>query len=138
MDKKRILLIDDETTFTRVLKSYLEKTGRYEVREERSGAQAVAAAAAFQPHLIFLDVIMPDLDGGTAAERIRADARLRHIPIVFLTAVVSREVTSAHAGLIGGQAFIAKPISMKEVLDCIEQHLEIEGHHTHFAASREE
>lgn len=123
MEKKRILLIDDETTFTRTLKSYLEKMGHYEVREEHNGADGLTAAVTFQPQLIFLDIIMPDVDGGHVAERLKADPRTAHMPIVFLTAVVSREETREHAGLIGGQAFIAKPISMKEILECIERYL---------------
>lgn len=123
MDKRRILLIDDEETFTRTLKSYLEKTGRYEVRAEHEGARGLQAVREFAPDLVLLDVIMPDADGGHVAAQIREDLRMRAVPIVFLTAVVSREETSAHGGTIGGNEFLAKPVSAKEVLACIEHKL---------------
>ena len=123
MDKKRILLIDDEAAFTRVLQSYLERTGRYEVRTENRGAEALTAARAFRPDLILLDIIMPDLDGAQVADALKADAELQHVPIVFLTAVASRDEVRAHGGVIGGQQFMAKPVSAREVLTCIELQL---------------
>ena len=123
MDKQRILLIDDEAAFTRVLKSYLEKTGRYEVRMENSGTDAAEIARAFRPDLILLDIIMPDVDGARVAEAIKDDVRLQHIPVVFLTAVASRDEVYAHGGMIGGQCFLAKPVSAKDVLARIELEL---------------
>lgn len=124
MRKQRILLVDDEAAFTRVLKSYLEKTGAYEVRMENVAEQALAAAVEFQPDLILLDVIMPGLDGSRVAAQIKADGRLAaNTPIVFLTAVVSREEARARQGTIGDQVFIAKPVSIKEIIGCIESRL---------------
>jgi len=118
-----VLLIDDEQTFTRVLRFYLERTGRYEVRAEDSGTQGVRAAKEFHPDMIFLDVIMPDMDGGHVASELAQDPRTKQIPIVFLTAVVSREEAQAHEGVISGQLFMAKPIGAKEVLQCLERYL---------------
>lgn len=119
MVKKRILLVDDEPSFTRMLRLNLEKTGAYEVREENRGAQGLAAAREFKPDLILLDVIMPDADGGDVAAQIKADKNLKDTPIVFLTAVVTKK----EEGLIGGRPFIAKPVSAKELIDCIEKHI---------------
>ncbi len=119
MAKKRILLIDDEPSFTRMLRLNLEKAGGYEVREENRGSQGLATAREFKPDLILLDVIMPDADGGEVAAQIKADRNLKDTPIVFLTAVVSKK----EEGLIGGRPFLAKPVGVKEVIDCIERHL---------------
>ncbi len=119
MTKKRILLLDDEASFTRMLRLNLERTGRYEVREENRGAQGLAAATQFKPDLILLDVIMPDADGGDVAARIKADKNLKDTPIVFLTAVVTKK----EEGVIGGRPFLAKPVSLQEVIDCIEKYL---------------
>src|SRR2546425_9655292 len=58
---KKILVVDDEVTITRLLKLNLEKTGAYLVREENRGAKAYATAREFKPDLILLDVMMPDL-----------------------------------------------------------------------------
>ena len=89
MEKKRILIIDDEAGFTRMVKLNLEKTGQFEVREENKATYALAAAREFKPDLILLDVIMPSMDGGDVASLIQADRNLRGTPIVFLTATVS-------------------------------------------------
>lgn len=119
MGKKRILLIDDEVSFTRMLRLNLEKTGAYEVREENKGARGLAAAREFKPDLILLDVIMPDADGGDVASQIKADQSLKDTPIVFLTAVVTKK----EEGMVGGHPFIAKPVGAKELVECIERNL---------------
>ena len=123
MGKKRILIIDDEVGLTRLLKLNLEQTGAYEVRTENRGLQGVAAAKAFRPDLILCDVIMPDLEGGDLASQLKADPELAATPFVFLTAVVSREEVEAQGGVIGGHPFIAKPVTVEKIVECIEQHL---------------
>src|SRR2546427_12834579 len=75
MHRARVLLIDDEPSFTRMLKLNLERRG-FEVMVENNGANAYAAARQFLPDFILLDVIMPDVDGGEVASRIRGDAGL--------------------------------------------------------------
>lgn len=121
MPKIRILLVDDEPKFTHMLKLNLERRGDYEVRTESNGAYALTAARDFRPDLILLDVIMPDVDGGEVAARIKADKQLKDTLIVFLTAGVSKETTKARGDIIGGQRYLAKPVSIAEVLDCIER-----------------
>jgi CheY-like chemotaxis protein len=123
VQKKRILVVDDEAKFTRLLKRYLEQSGAYEVREEHQGERALAAARQFHPDVILLDVVMPDLDGGTVAAQLKDDPALRHTPIVFLTAAVSPEEVEERSGVIGGHPFLAKPVDIKDVLACIQQHL---------------
>jgi CheY-like chemotaxis protein len=123
MERKRILLIDDEVMFTQLLKMNLEQTGRYEVRVENQGGRGLVTAREFQPDLILLDIIMPDVDGGQLAAQIKDDPALRDVPIIYLTAIVSKQETAAHAGVIGGNAFIAKPVNTKEVMACIEAHM---------------
>lgn len=124
MKKKRILLIDDEPDFTHVLKLNLEETGRYEVVEENRPEYVLPIARAFKPDLIFLDVVMPHVHGGEVAEKLRADEAIKDTPVVFLTAVVSREEAERQDGVIGGHPFIAKPVSLDEVLLLIEKYLQ--------------
>jgi two-component system, OmpR family, response regulator len=119
--KKRILLIDDEPAFTRLMKLNLEANGVYEVRVENDGHQAVATARAWRPDMIFLDVIMPDIDGGQVAAELRADPGLTRTPIVFLTAVVSKNEVIERGDVIGGQTFLAKPVSVADVVSTIEK-----------------
>jgi CheY-like chemotaxis protein len=71
LEKKRILVVDDEPSITRLLKLNLEETNRYVVRTENDAKAALASAEVFQPDLILLDVMMPDLDGGQLASRLQ-------------------------------------------------------------------
>ena len=119
--QRRILIIDDEVTFARLLQLNLEQLGGYAVRVENQGAQALAAARDFHPDMIFCDIIMPDIGGGAVADQIRADAALAQTPIVFLTAVVSKQEASERGGLIGGHPCLAKPATIEDVVRCIEQ-----------------
>ena len=123
MVPKKILIVDDEFSITRLLKLNLEKSGLYSVRTENLGAKCLPAAREFLPDLIVLDVMMPDMDGGTVAAQLKADAILKDIPLVFLTAVVKKEEVKAHDGMIGGFPYIAKPLNMEGVLRVIEKHL---------------
>ena len=123
MARKRILLIDDEEAFTRVLKTYLDQAGAYETAVQHSGRAGLLAAEVFRPDLILLDVIMPDMDGAAVAERLAQNPRTKHIPVIFLTAIVSREETMARAMPMAGHTFMAKPISGKEVVACLRQQL---------------
>ena len=119
--KRRILLVDDEETFANALKLYLEKTERFAVRVENRGESAYEAVRIFRPDLVLLDVIMPDMDGGAVAAQIKEDPTLSRTPILFLTAAMSREEASPKSNTIGGQKFIPKPVSAREVLTYIDQ-----------------
>ena len=120
MQKKRIFIVDDESGFTRLLKLTLERTGRYIVLEENDGTKAWLAAREFKPDIIFLDIVMPKIDGGDVAQQIRSDPLLAHVPIIFLTAIVSHRETKND---IGGYPFIAKPVSLAEITRCITENL---------------
>lgn len=119
MNPKRVLIVDDESGFTRLLKLTLEKSGGYEVREENDGTRAWLVAREFAPDIIFLDIVMPKIDGGDVAAQIRSDPSLKHIPIIFLTAIVSSK-EGGHE--IGGFPFLAKPVSVDAIKRCIEEH----------------
>ena len=123
MERKRILIIDDEAVFTRMVRLNLEKTGAFEVREENKATNAVASARDFKPDLILLDVIMPTMDGGDIAAQIRNDRHLKGTPIVFLTATVSAR-EAGPAGLnSGGDLFLAKPVSLENLIHCINENV---------------
>jgi DNA-binding response OmpR family regulator len=122
-EKKRILVVDDEPSITRLLKLNLEQTNNYEVRAENDAERAVAAAEEFKPHLILLDVMMPSVDGGELANRLQANPKLKSVPIVFLTAAATKGEIYARGGQVGGLPFLAKPVEISEVIACIKQHL---------------
>ncbi|WP_058555199.1 response regulator [Thiohalocapsa sp. ML1] len=121
MSKKKILLVDDEPALTRMLRLNLEQTGRYEVREENRGADALRAAREFRPDLIFLDVMMPDMGGDEIAEQLKQDPELSKIKYAFLTAIVTKRETGAGAAQISGEIFIAKPVKRDELLAAVQE-----------------
>jgi CheY-like chemotaxis protein len=121
MGKKKILIVDDEVDFTRVLKLNLDAFGKYEVRAENDSSIALDTLRAFKPDLVLLDIMMPAVDGGEIAHQIEEDESLSDTPVVFLTATVTKEeVASSNRGHIGGHVFIAKPVGIKELVACID------------------
>lgn len=120
MEKKRILIVDDEAAFTNLVKMNLEGTGKYDVKVENKGSKGFDAALEFQPHLILLDIIMPDKPGPDVAAQIKQDQRLKDIPVVFLTAAVLKEEIP-YDGRIGGSLFISKPVTSGELIGHISK-----------------
>jgi DNA-binding response OmpR family regulator len=123
MKKKRILLIDDEVGFTRLLKLNLEQMRDYEVRVENGAERAVTTAREFAPDLVLLDFIMPRMIGNDVADLLRAEAGLMKTPIVFLSAACSRNPNDQPNRALAGYPYIAKPATVEEVIAGIEQHL---------------
>ncbi len=123
MDKKKIMIVDDEKSLTDMLKLMLEKTGKYEILTENKGAQALDAAMSFKPDMLLLDVMMPDMDGGEVARRIKNNEETKDIRVVFLTAAVTREEGDKIGSKMGGYPFIAKPVSMELLLGYVEKNL---------------
>ncbi len=122
--KRKVLLVDDEVAFTRMTKLNLDRSGDYETHIVNDSTQAVAAVKKIKPDIIFLDVMMPGLDGGEVASLLREDPELSNIPIVFLTAIVSKEEIAQDGGSqIGGNEFLAKPIKIHEMTETIERML---------------
>src|SRR5437868_9774237 len=121
MEKKRILIVDDEPTFTKMVKLNLEQTGDFEVREEHRATAALATAREFKPDLVILDVIMPSMDGGDLASLIKNDRLLKGTPIVFLTATVSKREAGDGGLNSGGDLFLAKPVSLENLIHCLNE-----------------
>ena len=121
-EKASILIIDNNRDFTHSAKVALERTGRYFVCEENDASKAHQTAQSFKPDLVLLDIAMPQTDGGEVAARIQSDPALRRIPVVFLTALVTKAETKS--GLeIEGHPFLAKPISFRGLIERIEENL---------------
>jgi CheY-like chemotaxis protein len=122
MPKKRILLVDDEKSFTNLLKLNLEETGNYEVRVENWAEDACDAAREFKPDLVLLDIIMPRMPGGNVAAQIKEDPELKDTPIVFLTAAVRKHQIEENDGIICDHPCLAKPAPIETVIEFIEKH----------------
>ncbi len=104
----RILLVDDEPDILEFLSYHLKKEG-YHVFTSSSGSDALKLAATILPHIIILDVMMPDLDGMETCRQIREIPKLKNVLIAFLTA--RNEDYSQIAGFdVGADDYITKPI----------------------------
>lgn len=113
-----ILICDDQPDIVQALKLYLEPEG-YQTFLAFSGAEAVAAAKNFDIHLILLDIMMPQMDGITAAAKIR---EFSNVPIIFLSA--KSETEDMVLGLnSGADDYITKPFVPIELLARIRSHL---------------
>ena len=124
MNTKRILVIDDDTGLTQMLKLNLEATGNYEVCIENDSTQAVATARRFRPDLILLDYVMPEMDGGDVTSSLHEDPFLRRVPIILVTALLAnKEMNRDGTSYRGGQIMLAKPVKMENLLKCIEKQL---------------
>lgn len=119
--KKKVLIVDDEASLLGMLKLNLEATGNYEVKTENKPKQAVQTAKIFNPAIIFLDIVMPEIEGSEVANLMRDDEDLKNIPIVFLTATVTAEELKSAGQRIGGQLFMAKPVNTRQMIECIEK-----------------
>lgn len=116
-----VLVVDDEPVNIEVLAGGLEG---YEVVFAASGAEALAQAAAEAPDLILLDVMMPDLDGYEVCRRLKADHRLRKIPVIFVTALgqAADVVRGLEAGAVD---YITKPVTLPVMRARVRAHLEL-------------
>jgi two-component system OmpR family response regulator len=108
----RILVVDDEHSIVDAVATALRYEG-YEVEEATSGRQALAAVAAFDPDLIVLDWMLPDVDGLEVGRRLRAQGY--KTAILFLTAKDSVE-NKVDALRAGGDDYVTKPFSLAEVV----------------------
>ena len=106
---KQVILVVDDTALNLALVTDLLK-GSYKIKVATNGERALAIAAASPPDLILLDVMMPVMDGYETCRRLKADERLRDIPVIFLTA--KSKVEDEELGFsLGAVDYITKPIS---------------------------
>jgi CheY-like chemotaxis protein len=122
-NKKKILIVDDEKDFVEMIKWNLEKTGEYKVTVETESKHALDVAKVVKPDLILLDVMMPGMDGADVEYQIKKEEELKDIPIIFLTAIVKEEEIESEGGVIAAHVFLAKPVSLKKLVDCIEKNI---------------
>jgi two-component system, OmpR family, alkaline phosphatase synthesis response regulator PhoP len=121
MEKKIILLADDEEDIKVVVQLYLESKG-YEVLTAFDGLDAIDQAKKGKPDLILLDVMMPVMNGYEVATTLRADPETREIPIVMLSAAAHEEAVAK--GLqAGADDYVMKPFYPAKLEATIKKYL---------------
>ena len=111
---KRVLIADDEPNIVTSLEFLMERAG-LEVRIARNGQEAIEMAAAFEPDLILLDVMMPVLSGYQVCQRLKSDPKLCQTRILMLSAK-GRDVEVAKGLELGADGYITKPFSTRELV----------------------
>lgn len=118
---KTILVADDEESMRKVLERRLVSWG-FSVVMAQDGAEAVRLATTCQPHLILMDIMMPQLDGLSACRQLKDANTTRHIPIIMITAKESKSL--AHdVSAAGADDFLKKPYEPADLLSFIERAL---------------
>ncbi|MCP5494449.1 MAG: AAA family ATPase [Leptospiraceae bacterium] len=120
--RHKILVIDDKQDNINVIKGLLLPLG-FKIMEYLSGKEALKGITHYNPDLILLDLVMPDMDGFEVAKHIR-DMQIR-IPIIAVSASAFKETIKDSLDA-GCNAFLSKPIVKQDLLDCLLQYLPIE------------
>ena len=120
MNRKKVLIVDDEPNCSRLVQAMLEKTGCFEVMVENKSRSALATARDFLPDIMLLDVDMPGKDGGDVACEAKADPLLSQVPVVFLTGLIPRSETGDKYVTRGKSRYMSKPPDPLALIELIE------------------
>lgn len=118
LDKKNILVVDDDVKMLRLISAYLEED--YKVSVVNSGAAAIAYLGKKKPDLILLDYLMPICDGKQTLQMIREVKGMQDIPVIFLTGVSDRSVVEECLRL-NPQGYILKPVAKEKILEKLNE-----------------
>ncbi len=119
--KKRVLIVDDSETIRRITEALLTKEG-YQVTVAEDGLRAFAAIIDFKPDIIFLDIMMPSLNGYQVCSIIKNNPEYRHIPVIMLSS--KDDIFDRARGRVSGaDFFMSKPFSKEELFSAVKQYL---------------
>jgi two-component system sensor histidine kinase/response regulator len=121
MDKKNVLIVDDDIITQNMLKTALGNAG-YALIVASNGREALELAAEKLPGVIILDIMMPDMDGGEVADALKKNPRTKEIPIIFLSALISKEEEKTGAKKDIG-SFFSKPYNREMLLNEVRRYL---------------
>lgn len=123
MEKKKILLVEDDVDFAEATKLILESKS-YDVTVAYDGREGLEKVKTEEPELIILDVMMPEMDGYEVCAKLKADPRYRHIPIILLTAVGEAIPISKYTKEMGMKTeaddYIPKPVEPIDLIKKVE------------------
>ncbi len=116
-DLKKILIVDDDPSIVLSLEFLMVKSG-YQVFIARNGNEAIELITAEEPHLVVLDIMMPEVDGYDVCRFIRSREEWKYIKVIFLSAKSKQE--DIQKGLkLGADQYITKPFSTREFMKTV-------------------
>lgn len=120
--KKKILIVDDEPAWLKILSYILRKQG-YDTHEEQTAAGALKTLQEYRPDLIVSDVRMPDMNGFDFLERVKHSRKNSEIPFVFVTAIDDYESRKA-AQALGATDYLTKPFNEEDVVGILTKYVD--------------
>lgn len=118
--KKKVLIVDDSKTIQRTAEMLLNQEG-YEVKVATDGFEAFVAVVDFRPDIIFLDIMMPRLDGYQVCSVLKNNPSYAHIPVIMLSSKDS-VFDRARGRVVGANHFMSKPFSKEVLIQAIQQY----------------
>lgn len=125
MDKKRVLIVDDEFDIVETIQFMLESEG-FECLVAYDGEDALLKARTENPDLILLDIMLPKINGYQVCRLLKSDEEYKHIPIIMLTAKV-QESDKFWGKESGADDYVTKPFEMEKLIQKIQGYLEIKA-----------
>ena len=119
---KKILLVDDDAAILALVRATLDGDDRYQVFLARDGEEALAVAGREKPDLVFLDVMMPTMNGYEVCTALKGNAATEHAKVVMLTAL-AQDQDRARATAVGADDYFTKPFSPLALLAKVENAL---------------
>lgn len=120
MAAKKVLIADDSAPDLALLRSIVAEAG-CTVLTARTGREALDLARSEQPDLIFMDIVMDDMDGYEAARRLMRDGGTRHIPVIFVSSK-NQKADRVWARMQGGRELVSKPYTSGQIIDQLNLH----------------
>ncbi len=118
-EAERVLVIDDDTTVHRLIERFLADEG-FAVETTTGGEQVLETVRKFQPHIITLDVRMPEIDGWRILERLKSDPQCADIPVVMLTILNERNTGFS----LGATDYLTKPVDPQQLIDVLHSNID--------------
>jgi CheY-like chemotaxis protein len=113
-DARTVLVVDDNEDTLMLMQRYLEQNG-YHILLARSSAEALDLARGHRPHVIMLDLMMPDRDGWDTLQILTNQSETRHIPVIVCTVLSAADLALA----LGASAYLEKPVTEQSLLDVL-------------------
>ena len=117
---KRVMHIEDDESIRMITSVTLESVGQLEVLSCESGYLGLEKFAEYQPQVVLLDVMMPELDGPGTLEKLKSEQDLDNVMVIFMTAKVQQEELD-HFKSIGGYDVIEKPFDPMTLSDKLQE-----------------
>lgn len=125
MSKKMVLIADDEPAVRKLVSRMLDRD--YDVIEAQNGTEAINMAYIYRPDIIFMDIMMPMVDGLSACYAIKANETTKGIPVVMLTAVGYELNRRLSEDVLGADGYVTKPFTRESLLEEMHRLIPLTG-----------